>query len=115
MLCSLGYDAYGYEVDGELALKRILQSKPDLLLMDINLQHGIDGAAIVEQLYRVMHIPVIYISAYSRAETIARGAPTQPCGYLTKPINESELKASIEAALGKSPHVEAAGKNGKPG
>ena len=99
MLRSFGYDAYDYEVNGDLSLESILESKPDLLLIDINLQCRIDGIDIVGQLYRVMYIPVIYFTAYSNPETIGRAAATRPCGYLSKPIDENELKASIEAAL----------------
>jgi CheY-like chemotaxis protein len=98
-LSSYGYDAYGYEVNGDLALERILESKPDLLLMDINLHGRGDGIDIVEQLYRILYVPVIYITAYSSPAPMSRAAATRPCGYLSKPFTENELKAAIEAAL----------------
>ncbi|MCX8043138.1 MAG: PAS domain S-box protein, partial [Desulfobacterota bacterium] len=47
-------------------------------------------------------VPVIYLSAYSDEETVLRAKRTEPYAYLTKPINELELRLNIEMALYKA-------------
>ncbi len=53
-------------------------------------------AAAIRQSYL---IPIIYLTAYSADETLARAAATNPQGYLLKPFSERELHAMIQVTL----------------
>ena len=44
-------------------------------------------------------MPVVYLTAYADEETIFRAKKTTPFGYLVKPFNERELRATIEIAF----------------
>jgi PAS domain S-box-containing protein len=46
-----------------------------------------------------LHIPTVYLTGSSDAETIARAASTEAYGYLLKPVQERDLIQTIEAAL----------------
>jgi PAS domain S-box-containing protein len=46
-----------------------------------------------------LHIPVIYLTAYSDDATLQRAKVTEPFGYILKPFDERELYTSIEMAL----------------
>jgi PAS domain S-box-containing protein len=57
---------------------------------------GIQAAEIIRDRFNV---PVVYLTAYADEETILRAKKTTPFGYLVKPFNERELRATIEVAF----------------
>ena len=98
-LVKLGYGVPGVAASGEQALEQIEASRPDLVLMDIHIDGGIDGIETVTRIPAGYHIPVIYLTAYSEEATLERARATRPYGYLTKPFSERELHATIQMAL----------------
>ncbi len=98
-LSTLGYIPCGRASRGEVAVGRILESQADLVLMDINLVGTMTGIDVAEKLQEQSDIPVIFLTAYADSELIARAARAHPHGYLTKPFDEREITANIEAAL----------------
>ncbi|HXX55334.1 MAG TPA: response regulator [Methanoregula sp.] len=99
-LTGLGYTITGVTGTGKDAINLVRTTEPDLVLMDINLKGGMDGISVVEQITSFAAVPVIYITAYSTKETLARAMKTNPVAYLVKPFREQELYRSIEKALG---------------
>lgn len=98
-LRSLGYQVTATCSSGAEALRKIEETKPDLVMMDIMIQGDMDGietAAIVRSKYQ---LPVIYLTAYSDDATFQRAKITEPFGYLLKPFEEKELRTNIEMAL----------------
>jgi DNA-binding response OmpR family regulator len=98
-LRTMGYDPCGHATRSDTAVERILASQPDLVLMDINLVGSGTGIDTAEALRGHLDVPVIFLTAYSDAETVARAIRTEPFGYLIKPFDDRELGANIEAAL----------------
>jgi signal transduction histidine kinase len=98
-LMKLGYDVPEAVATGDSALHGIETSRPDLVLMDINLKGDLDGIATVSLIPPAYHVPVIYLTAYAEEATVARACATNPFGYLLKPFHERELHASIQMAL----------------
>jgi DNA-binding response OmpR family regulator len=98
-LSALGYVPCGRASRGDIALARILESQADLVLMDINLVGSMTGIDVAERVREHSEVPIIFLTAYADPELIARAARTQPHGYLTKPFDEREISANIEAAL----------------
>lgn len=94
---SLGYRVCGHAARGEIALEKIRELQPDLILMDINLAGAMTGIDTAEQLGR--GLAVIFLSAYSDPALVSRAVSTGPFGYLIKPFNPRELHATIEVAL----------------
>src|SRR5205814_5603063 len=45
------------------------------------------------------HVPVVYLSSSEDDTTLDRARETEPYGYLIKPYEERELRATIEMAL----------------
>ena len=72
--------------------------KPQLVLLDLILP-GTDGIELMERVPALADLPVIFISAYGRDETIARAFEAGAEGYLVKPFPPTELTARIQAAL----------------
>ena len=98
-LKNLGYDVAGVANSGEDALKLIEETRPDLILMDIMLKGDIDGIETASLVKERFDIPVVYLTAFSDDETIARAKITGPFGYILKPFEERELKSNIEIAI----------------
>jgi len=98
-LTDLGYTVTAIASSGEVALKRVAETQPDLVLMDINLKGNMDGVQTAEQVRANFGIPVIFLTAYADNNTLQRAKLTEPFGYILKPFEEKELNISIEMAL----------------
>ncbi|HTL98604.1 MAG TPA: response regulator, partial [Holophagaceae bacterium] len=88
-------------VNGDSGVSVALASRPDVILMDINLP-GISGFEALEILRAdpaAAHTPVIAISANAMALDIERGMGAGFFRYITKPIKVDEFMDAIEAAL----------------
>ncbi|MGQ0503221.1 MAG: two-component system response regulator [Panacagrimonas sp.] len=95
----LGYDVVARAASGADALARARTTRPDLVLMDINIEGPIDGVEAAAQLLDELRIRVIYLTAYSEDSTLARARATEPYGYLLKPFSERELHSTLQMAL----------------
>ena len=72
--------------------------EPGLVLLDLLLP-GTDGIALMEQIPELNDVPVIFISAYGRDETIVKALDAGAADYIVKPFSPSELTARVRAAL----------------
>ena len=98
-LRSLGYDVPGIAKSGELALEKVKELHPDLVLMDIHLAGKMDGVETAGTIHTLYDIPVIYLTAYADKALLERAKITEPYGYVIKPYDERELHSIIEMAL----------------
>jgi DNA-binding response OmpR family regulator len=73
-------------------------NRPDIIVMDINLNDEIDGITLAQELKEEYDLRVIYVTAFKDEKTIIRAVQTDPFGYLNKPYKLSELQASLELA-----------------
>ena len=97
VLTTAGYAAL---VTGEHRdLARIIRTeKPALVLLDLMLP-GTDGIELMERTPELADLPVIFISAYGRDETIARALEMGAADYIVKPFSPTELVARTRAVL----------------
>ena len=105
-LGKMGYDVPFVFASGEEAVASARQTRPDLVLMDINIEGEMDGVEAADELAR-QHVPVVYLTAYSNDQVLQRAKITEPYGYLLKPIEERELQTTIEVAIYKHQAQEA--------
>ena len=96
---SLGYEVPATVASGEKAIEQAGLLRPDLVLMDIQLQGRMDGVEAADQIRRRFGIPVIYLTANADHPTVQRAKFTEPFGYVIKPFEERELHTTIEVAL----------------
>lgn len=95
---------YNYEVveivnSGIKAIQKVAETSPELILMDIVLEGNMDGIDTSEKIQSAYQIPIIYISSSSDRTSLKRARKTNPKGYIIKPYNPDDLKATIESAL----------------
>ena len=98
---ALGYEVCGTTTRGETAVQSIAELRPDLVLMDVNLGGSMDGVEVAHQLRERCDVPVVFLTAYSDSQLIARASQTNAYGYLVKPFEERELYATLQVALGR--------------
>jgi len=87
--------------DGIRGVEMARASRPDVILMDINLP-GISGFQALEILRAdpaTAHIPVVALSANAMPRDIEKGLAAGFFRYLTKPIKVNELMDTLDAAL----------------
>ena len=85
-------------VDPQEVSRLLKTHKPHLVLLDL-LMPGTDGIELMEEVPELGDVPVIFISAYGRDETIARALGAGAADYIVKPFSPTELVARIDAAL----------------
>ena len=98
-LKKLGYVVPITVASGEEAIQKVIEIRPDLVLMDIQLKGELDGIEAAEQIRADFDIPVIYLTAYADEATLQRAKATEPFGYILKPFDEKDLQVAIEVAL----------------
>jgi two-component system cell cycle sensor histidine kinase/response regulator CckA len=97
-LTRLGFEVTALCRTGEEALQSLRSLKPDVILMDIQLDSGMDGVEAATRLQAEHEAPIIFLTAYADEPTLARARAAQPYGYLLKPFHESELRSVVELA-----------------
>ena len=102
----------GFEVtqatDAEQGRKQVLQSPPDLILMDWMLPgiSGIELTRILKQESTTREIPIIMLTARGEEGDKVRGLDSGAEDYITKPFSPKEMVARINAVLRRvSPHA----------
>jgi len=98
-LTNMGYGVPGVADTGAEAVRMAGELRPDLILMDITLKGrmtGIEAAVQIQQQYR---IPVVFLTAHSDDATVDRAVSAEPFGFLIKPMNDLDLKRTIQMAL----------------
>ncbi|REE24768.1 LytR/AlgR family response regulator transcription factor [Winogradskyella pacifica] len=98
-LTELGYDVTGIMPRGEDALLHIKDTKPDILLLDINLKGKLDGIETAEAMQKTHNIPVIYLTANINDDHFNRAKQTHPYGFISKPFKKLDLQRAIELTV----------------
>ena len=97
----------GYRVvaasDGGEALRIARDQVPDLAILDV-MMPNLTGVEVTERLRAddaTSHIPVILLTARVQEVDIARGFDAGADDYIRKPFNPQELRARVQAILGR--------------
>ena len=101
MLKKAGYGIAAVAFQGEEAVQKAEQSKPDLILMDIGLKGEIDGIEAAKRIRDHFQIPVVFLTGFADDVTLAKAKEVDPAGFIIKPINEDELNKTLDDILKK--------------
>lgn len=92
----------GYEVDeaedGETGLQLFRQSKPDAILLDLNLPK-LDGVAICKLIRSESHVPIIMVTARTEEMDELLGLEIGADDYVKKPFSPAVLVARVNKLL----------------
>ncbi|QMS88713.1 diguanylate cyclase [Nostoc edaphicum CCNP1411] len=98
-LQKLGYSVSEITKSGEEAIKKVAETHPHLVLIDICLAGEIDGVHVADIIQNHFHVPVVYLTECSEYKTLHKNQLSEPFSYIVKPFLESDLHFAIEMAL----------------
>jgi DNA-binding response OmpR family regulator len=85
--------------DGESGLKRAVEEKPDLILLDVMMPR-LDGYEVCAELRRLANpVPILMLTAKGQVEDRVSGLDAGADDYLVKPFSTEELLARVRALL----------------
>jgi len=94
---SLGHEICGTAATRTQAQQVVAEHRPGLVLADIQLADGSSGLDAVDDILAIEDVPVIFITAYP--ERLLTGNRPEPTYLITKPFQESTVRAAISQAL----------------
>ena len=100
LLSREGYDL-ALAANGPEALARLDELAPDAILLDV-MMPGMDGFQVCRRLKadeRWRHIPIILVTALATKEDLVRGLDAGADEFLSKPVNDFELRARVRSML----------------
>ncbi|MBL8437755.1 MAG: response regulator [Zoogloeaceae bacterium] len=88
--------------DGEEALKRIREIRPDLVLLDVMMprKSGFEVCQEVKADSELQATKILMLTAKGRDTEVAKGLAMGADGYMTKPFSTKELVAKVKTLLG---------------
>ena len=107
LMLRVNLEAEGYQTalaaDGETALRRIADERPDLILLDV-MMPVMDGWGVLAALdHDVFAHRVVVISAKSSERDVTRALELGASAYLSKPFDPDELIELIGRVLSSTP------------
>jgi AmiR/NasT family two-component response regulator len=100
MLEEEGYTVVAEVGDGQQAVDRATELRPDLVILDIQMP-VLDGLSAAEQIASARIAPVIVLTAFSQRELVERARDAGAMAYLVKPFSKHDLVPAIEVARGR--------------
>lgn len=99
-LAMAGYRTQQAE-SGHMALQRIQESPPDLILLDWMLpgMSGVELARRLKKSEQTAHIPIIMLTALTDEDDKVQGLEAGADDYMVKPLSPRELLARLKAVL----------------
>ena len=107
LMLRVNLEAEGYETalaaDGETALRRIADERPDLILLDV-MMPVMDGWGVLEALSRdIFNHRVVVVSAKASDRDMRRALELGASAYLSKPFDPDELIEVVGRVLSSTP------------
>jgi len=97
MLEEEGYSVVAEVGDGQQAVDKAQELRPDLVILDIQMP-VLDGLSAAEQIAASRIAPVIVLTAFSQRELVERARDAGAMAYLVKPFSKNDLVPAIEVA-----------------
>jgi response regulator NasT len=97
MLEEEGYSVVAEVGDGQQAVDRAVELRPDLVIVDIQMP-VLDGLSAAEQIAAARIAPVIVLTAFSQRELVERARDAGAMAYLVKPFSKNDVVPAIEVA-----------------
>ena len=92
-------------VDGQDAVEKALEVKPDLIMMDVRMPRmtGYEACAKMKTMDEIKDIPVVILSAKGQESEIQTGLSAGAYEYILKPFAPDELIARVKDIVSNLP------------
>lgn len=95
LIDQLGYTHLATFDNAEDAVSYVEQNKPDLILMDIDLNGFLSGIDVARKV-AAHNVPVIFMTTFNDESVYKEAMLTNPYGYIVKPFDKISLRSHIE-------------------
>lgn len=98
---SAGYKVSNIAYDYQEAVNSLAIKKPDLILLDINLNSEFTGLDLAKNIIARDQIPFLFITSYADQQTIQEVVELNPLAYLVKPYKDNDIITTLALAFAK--------------
>ena len=85
--------------DGKVALEKIAQRSPDVVVTDLQMPE-MNGLELLEEIRKLdEQLPVVFMTAYGTVETAVSAMKLGAFDYITKPFSGEELMIAVDRAV----------------
>jgi PAS domain S-box-containing protein len=98
-LTTLGYTICAIVSSKAQAITKVTEVRPDLVLIDMDVEGEMDGVDIAQKIYNRFDIPVIYLTNHVNEDLLDKVRTTRAFGHVFKPYGTDQLHLSIENHL----------------
>jgi len=105
-LLELVLGAHHYQVvsarDGHDALTYLQSTTPDALILDVTMPHmsGFDVARKLRRVARLKHVPILFVTSQTRADTQQQADEVGAAAVIQKPISGTDLDRRLRTIIG---------------
>lgn len=97
-LTEAGFEVVAAVGDGESAVTKARELRPDVVVMDVKMPQ-VDGVTAAERIGEDNLAPVVMLTAFSQAELVERARDAGAMAYVVKPFTPADLLPAIEIAI----------------
>lgn len=98
-LTTIGYEVVGIAASGEEATVLAEQVRPDIVLMDVQLQGPLTGMETARLIQRRLGVPIVFVTAYAGVFVRNPEQMPPPGICLSKPFSTQQLKAALSSVM----------------
>ncbi len=96
----MGHEVVGYAGDGEEAVSKFEELKPDVVTLDITMPK-MDGLEALQKMRAISEtVKIIIVSAQAQKSTALKALEIGADSYLTKPVNREDLIDVFDEVFG---------------
>ena len=98
LLTDAGHTVVAEAENGEVAILKARETKPDFIIMDVKMP-VMDGLAAAKIIHDEQIAQVILLTAYSQEDIVEKAKESGVYGYIVKPVREEQLFPAMEIAM----------------
>lgn len=99
ILTKLGHEVIGEAMDGEEAIEKYKELKPDLVTMDITMPE-LDGVSALKEIKKIdADANVIMCSAMGQQAMVLEAIQSGAKDFIVKPFKEDRIQEALDKAL----------------
>lgn len=87
----LGIEPLKPEATGEMAIEKVLNEKPDLIIMDIRLAGKMDGMEVARILKEKCPTPIVFVTGYATEYLQDQAEDVECIEFFEKPVTIDQL------------------------
>ena len=98
----MGHEVVGTAIAGHEAIKLAEHLRPDLVLMDVQLEDGMTGTEAARMIQERTGAKIIFLTAFPGVFLDDPARMSEPGICLGKPFSRTQLESALSAALGRT-------------